>query len=315
MSLLGLILPTLCAGFLPATEAFAEDVIVVRSGDAAPYNVAAEAIERKLEGKRPIRNVLLPQLPAKTAKAEAGKGASFVAVGTRAAAFLNENLPKNATLAYCMVPDPESMGLTKRGHTCGVSAEVQVGEQFQLLGRALPRARRVGILYRSDNAASRNRIERLRESIPVQWQLEVVDVDSHESIAKALDELFRRQIDVIWTAGDRSVYSSASIRAVLLDGLRNRVPVFGFSAPVVRAGALLGVSVDPASQGTRAAELYLKLSNDEQGSAPQTTSGERHVGSDVHLVVNQIVAGQLRRKLPASLLKEAKHVFKQGSKR
>ena len=49
--------------------------------------------------------------------------------------------------------------------------------------------------------------------------------------------------------------NSSSMVAKPGRGLRTNVPVFGFSPAFVRAGALVGVGVDPAAQGQQAATL------------------------------------------------------------
>ena len=38
-----------------------------------------------------------------------------------------------------------------------------------------------------------------------------------------------------------------------------KIPVWGFSTAFVRAGALIGVGVEPRSQGTQAADVLIKL--------------------------------------------------------
>jgi ABC-type uncharacterized transport system substrate-binding protein len=83
--------------------------------------------------------------------------------------------------------------------------------------------------------------------------------------------------------------------------------VFGFSPAFVRAGALLGVGVDPAAQGEQAAGIALQVIGktwDEQQPPLQAPAS-------FQLAVNQIVAGQIGVALPRGLVDRAAFVFKE----
>lgn len=289
------------------------DLVIVKSSGAAPYKVAAKSLADALERNgNTSRVVLLKELSSKDLDGATEKRSAFFAVGTKAAVFLKDRLPEGVTLTYCMVVAPTARGLTGRSNTLGVSTEVPLVAQFQLMEEALPDVRRVGVLYRSKDGSSAKRLKRARLSLPAEWQIEAIDVDGHASFAQALDELFRRRPDLIWTTGDRSVYASATIRALLLAAIRRKTPVFGFSAPAVRAGALLGVAVDPKSQGRRAGALFQSFSGGAAGpwgSGPDGAERTAHQSSDVHIAVNRVVAEQLGVTLPDGLVQKAKYVF------
>ena len=100
------------------------------------------------------RSVGLKDMAEKGVDAVLGPDAdtAVVAVGRPAALWLHKQLPANVSLAYCMVADPAQIGLTDgpRGAR-GVSTDVPLANQFSLIAEALPQARTVGMLYRSDS--------------------------------------------------------------------------------------------------------------------------------------------------------------------
>ena len=62
------------------------------------------------------------------------------------------------------------------------------------------------------------------------------------------------------------------MRTLLLAGIRKKIPVWGFSTAFVRAGALIGVGVEPRSQGAQAAEILVKLLDDPASLKEQSQS-------------------------------------------
>ena len=114
------------------------------------------------------------------------------------------------------------------------------------------------MLYRSDVPEAGHGIDAIRKSLPPEWRLEAVAVNEHPFVAAAIDALTQKSVDAIWTTADQRIYDTASVRALLLAGIRAKIPVWGYSFPFVRAGALLGVGVEPRGQGVQAAEIVVK---------------------------------------------------------
>ncbi|MBI4907353.1 MAG: hypothetical protein HY820_27255 [Acidobacteria bacterium] len=69
----------------------------------------------------------------------------------------------------------------------------------------------------------------------------------------------RGKADVVVTGPDGSLYSSATIKPLILASLENRLPLVGFSAAFVRAGAAFGVYPDFRDVGAQTAELALQM--------------------------------------------------------
>jgi ABC-type uncharacterized transport system substrate-binding protein len=66
------------------------------------------------------------------------------------------------------------------------------------------------------------------------------------------------QVDFVWCLPDSDLYTSATVRPLLLASLSNRLPIIGFSESFVQAGAALGLYPDFGAAGRQTAELVQK---------------------------------------------------------
>jgi ABC-type uncharacterized transport system substrate-binding protein len=305
-------------GGLSAADASARTITIVLSSGATPYRHAESGLRSALHQRgHKTRSALLKDLVNEVGL-KASDTDAVVAVGTEAAVQLHADLRASALLTYCMVSDAEAAGLTYDRPAWGVSVNVPLASQFALISEALPKARCVGMLYRSDRATSRKLFMAAKGSMPAGWRLEGVAINMHESEAAAIGELLRRNVDVVWTAPDASVYRAATVRSLLLGAMRRGVPVFGFSRAFVRAGALLGVAIDPEEQGRHTAELTDRLLRRGPESEPKASEEGDPAPQRVHdprfdLAVNLIVAEKLSIRLPETLVKRARYTFGPGA--
>jgi putative ABC transport system substrate-binding protein len=287
-------------------------VVIVRS-IAAPYLRAEKALADCLT-RRGHRSESFPieELP-KTLVVSAGANDLFIAIGTQAARHLHGALPAGTRMTYCMVADPAGAGLIGMSCPAGVSTDVPLDAQFKLIAEALPRARSLATLYRSGSPRSRRVLRRAREKLPKGWRLHAVDMDAHHSVAAAISSLLDLDADIVWTAPDAAVYNVATIRSLLLNAVRRKRPVFGFSTAFVRAGALLGVGIDPDTQGRQAGELAHAMLRAPTRAGPgrrvHASPGLSQPAPEFHITVNLIVARNLSVRLPEGLIRRARFVF------
>jgi putative ABC transport system substrate-binding protein len=271
------------------------EIVTVLGGDQAPYRAAAEAARTALAaaGHR-AETCLGPELEH---RADLAGIKVVVAIGSEAAATAARTAP-GAHLVFCLVTPAAAAALPPVAS--GVLAEVPADRQLALVAEALPSARRIAMLVRGD--VGRRQSEALRAALPAGWALTPVPVEDHPSVAEAVDALMALRPDVVWTAADTGLYSEATVRSLLLSALRRRVPVFGYSPAFVRAGALVGVGIDPAGQGSQAARLAIAALS----SAPPVREG----AAKAEIAVNLVVAGKLLLDLPAALVARADHVVR-----
>ncbi len=291
---------------LTAAHSARADILIVRSSDAAPYTEADAALHDRLGSRaEPIRSVLAKQLADSGLAAGIKPTDTIVAVGTPAARWLHARLPAENRLVYCMVNNPADAGLLQGHPTWGVTTDVAIDDQIHLIAEALPQARVVGMLYRSDTAAGKEAVKMLTAALPAGWSVEPVAVNEAPSIGAAIESLVAKNIDVVWTTADANLFDAASVRTLLLAGIRKKIPVWGYSTAFVRAGALIGVGVEPRAQGTQAAEILIKLL-DNPASLKEPAQSPR----EFQIALNLIVAQQLSVEIPESLTRRAAFVFR-----
>jgi ABC-type uncharacterized transport system substrate-binding protein len=302
-------LVALCA--LP--PAFAGETVIVASSEAKPYAVAGTAAQERLErtGHKCSSLLLRDLTDARLREVMARKPEAFVAIGSEAAAALQQRLDRSVPLAYCMVADPESAGLTRGRPNQGVTTEVPLRAQLGLIAEALPKGGVIGMLYHGRTEKGQQFLKAVQGALPSGWRLEAVSVDDHAATPKAVDALLERKLDIIWTIPDASIYDAAVVRFMLLAALRRGVPVYGFSKPFVRAGALLGTGIEPQTQGEQSAELLLRQLKDSASdpAALQKTSAE---APRFEVIVNLVVADKLSLRVPDALTERASEVYREG---
>jgi len=280
--------------------------VIVRSSDAVPYKEADAALREQLSARgEPIRSVLAKELADGGLAAGIKPSDCVIAVGTPAARWLHAQLPDNNRLVYCMVNNPGDAGLLQGRPCWGVTTDVAIGDQIKLMAEALPRARVIGMLYRSDTTSGKETLKALSAALPADWRVEAVAVNDAPSMGAAIESLTEKDIDVIWTSADPGLYDAASVRSLLLAGIRKKIPVWGFSTAFVRAGALIGVGVEPRSQGAQAADVLKQLLDD-----PASLKERAQSPKEFQIALNLIVAQQLSVDIPESLSRRAAFVFR-----
>lgn len=281
----------------------AGEVVVVISADLPPYRQAQDALLAAIPDTTGRQTLVLEQVTQDPRRLPAD-ASCLVAIGTPAAIWLHER-KLAAPLVYCMVSDPVGAGLHQPPTACGITTDIPFDGQVRLIADALPQVRTVGLFYREGDERSRQALAQARQSLLPGWKLEAVAIDRHDSPAAAIDVLLEREVDVVWTMPDTTIWTEGTVRSLLLTSLRRRVPVFGFSKSFVRAGALLGVGLDPMTQGTQVASLVLEVL---AGKAAMSNV----VPPTYEICLNLVVAQKLALTLPPAVVERAKHVFQPG---
>ncbi len=300
-----------------ASLSHASEILIVSSSEAAPYIQAQNALEKHLtaEGYK-TQAIMLTELRNKLDSIISDDTKALVAVGSPATVWLHKRVSPPVLLTYCMVADPAGAALDdKDPPVLGISTDVPIKSQFKLISEALPRAHRVGMLYYSKTEKGKSFLKRVKANLPKGWILEAVAIDQHKTVSEAIRALFKSDIDIVWTFPDPLIYNRATVRTLLLTSIRKKVPVFGYSLAFVKAGSLLGVAINPETQGKQAATLthqLLRRKSKGQGEV-DVNPKDRRQAEKFEIALNLIVAEQLSIDLPESLKKRAKHIFKPES--
>ena len=283
------------------------EIVVVLSSNDSHYASTRDGLASTLEDrKKDIRSVTLKEVVDQGVSVAVGSGAEIVvAVGTPAAKYLHANAPKGAPTVFCMVADPDDAQLTQGQAMGGVTTDVPIADQFALIAQALPNAKVVGMLYQSNTPRGQRLLKNAQNALPKDWRLQAIAVDQCESVAAAIDNLLKSQVDCVWTSIDAGVYNAQTAPALLLEALRAKVPVFGFSPQFVKSGALIGIGIDPAAQGQQVGALVRKIL--EHSAGP---SADQIQPPQFQIAVNQIVGDQIGVEIPAALVGRATYVVK-----
>lgn len=270
------------------------------SSQATHYRSAAQVATDQLRAAGySVRSATLLELSSTTLAAAEIR--AFVTIGGEATDSVNRQAPLDKTLVYCMVSAPENLNLNPLRPTWGISTDISADKQFALIAEALPKVKKVGMLYHSKSPKSMALLEAAQSALPSNWQLAPIAIDQHTSVSQAINALFKKDIDVVWTIPDSALYNRSSMRSLLLMSIRNRVPVFGFSVTMVRSGALLGVSIIPGEQGKQAANLLVA----QMKSPTQESISHSLLSPQFKIVINQAVSNQLRINIPSSVTQRA----------
>ena len=217
------------------------NLTLVMSEKSGAYLDFINAVNKRLVGQDVAVRVLDlgMQLPSSDLVVAVGMKAAATALQSCKAPVLVVFAPKEG---YASLLTEQEAGMKDGG--CMHSAiflDQPVQRQFEFIRALFPRLRSVGILY----SAMPKDISMMRAQAKMK-SLELVEqaVPSQSALPSALKEVLVGS-DVLLALPDPEIYNSSTIRNILLATYRNRVPLLGFSASYVKAGALAAIYTSP----------------------------------------------------------------------
>lgn len=128
-----------------------------------------------------------------------------------------------------------------------------VDRYFELLRKALPGHRRVGVLLGQDTRALKPQMSKAAAARGLSLvTASVQDTDLYSALQTVLDEA-----DALLLLPDSSLFDAGVLQNMLITAYRRRVPVLTYSAAHVRAGATLALHTTPA-QAARQTSAVLR---------------------------------------------------------
>jgi putative tryptophan/tyrosine transport system substrate-binding protein len=233
-----------------APGAAPDRVVAVCRCEVQAYADAVEGIRTAL-GRRP-EIIDLGAGGGKTLAARAADpGKTYIAVGREALRALVQARPAGPVVAAMMLHrDAVAEGAALAGE---VDLDVPPRVLLAELRRLFPRKNRLGILASADcDAEEWIALAREAAFAPV-----IAEVKGPPELVRALVSLDGK-VDLVVTLPDGALYNSATVKPLILASIDHRLPVIGFSAAFVRAGAAAGVFIDFRENGRRAAEAALR---------------------------------------------------------
>jgi putative ABC transport system substrate-binding protein len=241
------------------------EIAIVSSRDIAPYRAAYEGfIEvldeagvryRTVEYRTEKDRSKSSQVVKKIHRSRPDLILTIGSAATDAVAGEIGDIP----IIFSLVLDGGSEGSQEsRGqNVTGASMDIPVQVQFEKIHAALPAARRFGVLYNPGRTGKLIEDARL---VADELDLELVPIAVRDE-AEVVDRIagLDGKIDLLWSVADPTVFTPQSVRYILLNMLRSRIPFIGLSPSYVRAGALLSLSCDYRDVGRQAGEQALQI--------------------------------------------------------
>ncbi|MCD6305982.1 MAG: hypothetical protein J7M32_06795 [Deltaproteobacteria bacterium] len=180
----------------------------------------------------------------------------LVGVGPEAALFIWKEIPDNRIIKlYLMVLNPGKVfGAGK--DPCGISLNIPVHVQVNMIQKALPDVRRPGIFYdpRINDDFFRKAVEGASSTgitiVPL-------NIGSKKDIPSVLEKKWN-ELDAIWMIPDRTVISESIIHYVIKEAFIRKVPVIGFNRFFYDAGAAMAFVFDYETLGRQCAREALR---------------------------------------------------------
>lgn len=300
--LLTLWLVLLGAGSLQAADA---PVVIVSSERSTAYVEAAEALVAALESGGLARRDVLQLTAAELAAAGALTPRLFVALGTEAAGLLARSGTR-APILCTLLPRAsferimQDSGRRASTQFSALYLNQPLGRQLDLIGLALPQARRVGVLWGPESQLQAGHLQLAAHARGV--QLVSARVGPGEPVFPGLKSVLD-EADVLLAVADPRLYNASSLQNILLASFRARVPMVAFSPAYVRAGALLALHTTPAQMGRQAAGLVRQvLAGKALPASPQypqdfSISVNEHVARSLGLALEPDSLGERLREL------------------
>ncbi|MCP4692957.1 MAG: hypothetical protein GY859_33255 [Desulfobacterales bacterium] len=246
----------------PAAEPRPPAAAVIVSLNKRPYVEAAEGAREVLvqSAGAEVETVSLDrlkdaQLDALYARLSEKKLDLIIAVGPGAARFVwtrfKTPVPRRF---YTILLNPDSVIDPSRA-SCGVSMNIPPGVQLEMIARALPSARRIGLLL--DPVYNARFLDEAVAAAAPGMEIIPLRVSSRKEILGVLKEHWRK-IDALWMIPDHTVSFETLIKHVIREGVKRDTPTIGYNRFFYKSGAALAFVFDYAELGRQCGRAALE---------------------------------------------------------
>lgn len=303
--LIGLIVSLTAAAYANGRDL----VVIVKSREAEPYDLAVRSMRRILRDKgidAQIQEYLVPEdsqgKEDRISDLRKKNPQLLVTLGSAATEKVSKTI-KDAPVLFCMVLNPLASGFIRSMNTSGnnltgASLDIPTHIQFDALRSIVPNLKRIGVIY---NPQETEKVVEQARKVAREMGLELfaVPIASEDKVPEALRAM-ERGVDALWSVADSTTFTSASMEPIFLYTLRNKLPFMGLSPAFVKAGALLALAIDYQEVGAQCGGLAAKLLAGESPSSLPITTPQKTV-----LHINLKTAETIGLKIPPERLKGA----------
>lgn len=279
-------------------------IMVIKSRNIAPYKSALmgfkDHLKRQILDARIIEFCLEEESGDDFANIREGfksiRPDLVLTLGTPATRIAQETA-KNIPVIFTMVLDPKKSNILPPGVLMDIPPEIKLSN----IKSVFPRAKRIGLIYSVNSIPDYEEV--LQVSGQFGFQLIGRKINSRKEFPEALSRLWR-QIDCFLMIPDSKIFFPESVRYLLTEGLRNKIPIIGLSSSYTEAGALVSFYCNYEDLGEQAAEIALKILAGKNSAETKFVIPRR-----IDFSLNLFVAGKLEIKIPSEIIKAAREVF------
>lgn len=278
-------------------------VSAVLSSDIAQYRQALEGFQGVVRERKGTLRIAEHNLGKETGESIARQIGSdrprlVFAVGPEAAKFARERV-KTIPVVFAMVLRPQ---LLAAANVAWVSLDIPVRVKLEKIRSILPGATRIGIVYSAASAPLYREVVQGCKALGLQAVGK--EVDSGKEFPEAFREIAAR-IDLFLMLPDTKVFFPKSIEYLLVEGMKNRVPVVGLAVSYTKAGALISFEADYRDLGRQAGEIAARIIGGEKPDTIEPARPRR-----VKTSLNLVVAERVGIKIAPRDIKDASDVFR-----
>ena len=288
---------TLCAG--------AAEIVVLYEDSVSDYKVAMQNFVDSLSvaNQKKCEYIGYSEIEKSLGKLTESNCKLCVTIGIRPAKVATDNLPDDVAIAYCMVFAPESLKLYDNDKYFGISLRVDPERQLSFIKKVIPDIGNIYTFVRDkDDISSSHELSVFNTSSVYLNTVEMPENVKNSDRPDYVNSLIKKRPDVIWTYPDSHTFNMITIKLTLLGGIKNQVPVFGYSEKVVKAGALFGVAVVPETQGVQLAQMVNAYLDGNEIK-------KKHRYAEFEPAFNLSVAEKLKIKIPEDMLEKTDYIY------
>lgn len=215
---------------------------------------------------------------------------------------------RDVPLVYSAVTDPVAAQLVKvwepsGTNVTGVSDELALERQIELIKQILPDAKKVGMVYNPGEANSKVVVEQLKQLMP-KHGLTLVEAAAPRTvdISSAASRL-AGQVDVIYTSTDNNVISA--YEALVKVGNETDTPLIAADTDSVKRGAVAALGLNYHDLGRQTGQVVVRILN---GEAPGSIASQR--SDKLDLFVNLKAAEEQGVTVPEAVVSAATEVIR-----
>ncbi|MBC3929079.1 ABC transporter substrate-binding protein [Undibacterium sp. CY21W] len=250
-----------------------DNITIVLSDEGSAYEEFANHLNSLLQAsnKTSVRLLSLKNM-ANDEFSRATANQLVIAVGTPAMVAMAQKPATNPVLNV-LVPRATFIKTAKQYNRSqdqrrfsAVYMDQSWSRQLRLIRATMPPRSKVGILLGRESSDYISALQSAAKEVDLAVNIESVTDDAE--LLNALRRLLSNS-NVILAVPDAQIYNRNNISSILLTSYRQQVPLFGFSASYVKAGALAAVYSTPAQISQQVAEIISNLSSASSLPAPQ----------------------------------------------